>query len=143
MKSTSHDHQSATLQNKTTECEKLTELLIDYTKSNGIPDDITNDLRLVTEEIFVNIINYAYESNDIQPITIDFSSNTDSISVTFTDTGIAFNPITDCDKYIEKDDHCEGGMGIHLIMSLSDHQEYSRIDQRNVFTVTKYYTKQQ
>lgn len=143
MKSKSQNHQSATLQNKTTECEKLAELLIDYTKSNGISDDITNDLRLIAEEIFVNIINYAYESNDMRSIAIDFSSNTDSISVTFTDTGIAFNPITDCDKDIEKDDHCEGGMGINLIMSLSDHQEYNRINQRNVFTVTKYYTEKQ
>jgi len=141
MNSKSQNCQSATLQNKIAECEKLVDLWTNYAKSNNIPDDIKNDLRLVTEEIFANIINYAHESDDIQSVDIEFSSDTDSISITFTDTGIAFNPIVDCNKDIEQDDHCEGGMGIHLIMSLTDHQEYNRINQHNVFTVTKYYTE--
>jgi len=141
MNSKSQNRQSATLQNKIAECEKLVDLWTNYAKSNNIPDDIKNDLRLVTEEIFANIINYAHESDDIQSVDIEFSSDTDSISITFTDTGIAFNPIVDCNKDIEQDDHCEGGMGIHLIMSLTDHQEYNRINQHNVFTVTKYYTE--
>ena len=141
MNSKSQNRQSATLQNKIAECEKLVDLWTSYAKSNNIPDDIKNDLRLVTEEIFANIINYAHKSDDIQSVDIEFSSGTDSISITFTDTGIAFNPIVDCNKDIEQDDHCEGGMGIHLIMSLTDHQEYNRINQRNVFTVTKYYTE--
>ena len=143
MNSKSQNRQSATLQNKMSECEKLVELLNSYAKSKDIPDDIKNDLRLVTEEIFVNIINYAYKSADTQSVDIEFNSNTESVSITFIDTGIAFNPITDCEKDIEKNDHCEGGMGIHLIMSLSDHQKYDRIGQRNVFTITKYYTKKQ
>lgn len=141
MNSKSQNRQSATLQNKMAECEKLVDLWTNYAKSNNIPDDIKNDLRLVTEEIFANIINYAHKSDDIQSVDIEFSSDTDSISITFTDTGIAFNPIVDCNKDIEQDDHCEGGMGIHLIMSLTDHQEYNRINQHNVFTVTKYYTE--
>ena len=141
MNSKSQNRQSVTLQNKIAECEKLVDLWTNYAKSNNIPDDIKNDLRLVTEEIFANIINYAHKSDDIQSVDIAFSSDTDSISITFTDTGIAFNPIVDCNKDIEQDDHCEGGMGIHLIMSLTDHQEYNRINQRNVFTVTKYYTE--
>jgi anti-sigma regulatory factor (Ser/Thr protein kinase) len=141
MNSKSQNRQSATLQNKIAECEKLVDLWTNYAKSNNIPDDIKNDLRLATEEIFANIINYAHKSDDIQSVDIEFSSNTDSISITFTDTGIAFNPIVNCNKDIEQDDHCEGGMGIHLIMSLTDHQEYNRINQHNVFTVTKYYTK--
>lgn len=141
MNSKSQNRQSATLQNKIAECEKLVDLWTNYAKSNNIPDDIKNDLRLVTEEIFANIINYAHKSDDIQSVDIEFSSDTDSISITFTDTGIAFNPVVDCNKDIEQDDHCEGGMGIHLIMSLTDHQEYNRINQHNVFTVTKYYTE--
>ena len=143
MNSKLQNRQSATLQNKMSECEKLVELLNSYAKSKDMPDDIKNDLRLVTEEIFVNIINYAYKSADTQSVDIEFNSNTESVSITFIDTGIAFNPITDCKKDIEKNDHCEGGMGIHLIMSLTDDQEYNRVDQRNVFTIIKYYTKKQ
>ncbi|MFV2005559.1 MAG: ATP-binding protein [Gammaproteobacteria bacterium] len=137
------NRQTITIQNRTTDCKKLFEFLLDYVDSNDISDDIFNDLKLIIEETFVNIASYAHEENETQTVTVELSSNTETISITFSDTGIAFNPITDCNKDIEKIDPCEGGMGIHIIKSLSDHLEYKRIKQRNVFTVTKHYTKQQ
>ena len=141
MKQKQTDNQSITLQNRKPDCEKLFAHLIDYFRTHAIPDSVHGDLRLIVEEIFINIASYAHPHGETKPVTIDFNSNTDSISITFTDSGIAFNPIHNCNKNIEQDDHCEGGMGIHLIMSLTDQQEYNRINQQNVFTVTKYYTK--
>ena len=135
------DSQSITLLSRKIDCEKLFDHLVEYIRTHGIPDDIHSDLRLIIEEIFINIASYAHTNGEEMPVIIDFNSNTDSISITFTDTGIAFDPINDCKKDIDQNDHCNGGMGIHLIMSLTDQQEYNRINQRNVFTVTKYYTK--
>jgi anti-sigma regulatory factor (Ser/Thr protein kinase) len=50
--------------------------------------------------------------------------------------------LTDCSSNLDTNDHCNGGMGIPLIKSLTDKQKYIRIDKRNVFTVTKHYTNQ-
>lgn len=133
--------QTFVVQNRTSECCDLAYMLAEFVKSNDIPDEISHDLRLVLEEAFVNIVNYAYPSDKDHNITIEFNNNADSISITFIDAGIAFNPLTDCHTDIETDDHCEGGMGIHIIKSLTDQQEYDRIERHNVFTVTKHYTK--
>lgn len=133
--------QTFVVQSRTSECAHLVELLAAFIKSNDIPDKINNDLRLVLEEAFVNIVDYAHPKDKDHSITVEFNNNADSISITFIDSGIAFNPLTDCGANIETDDHCEGGMGIHIIKSLIDEQKYDRIKQHNVFTVTKHYTK--
>ena len=133
--------QSISLQNKISEAGKLSDFLAGFVKTLKIPDEIYHDLRLVAEEAFVNIASYAYKEDDSQTVTIQLISTPDEISITFTDTGIAFNPLTDPAECDPADDHCEGGMGIQIITSLTEHQEYNRVGQSNVFTVTKHYTK--
>lgn len=133
--------QTFSVQNTASECSNLAELLAAFIKVNKIPGEISSDLRLALEEAFINIVDYAYPRDEDHCITIEFNNCADSISITFIDSGIAFDPLTDCDTNINTDDHCEGGMGIHLIKSLTDQQKYDRIKQHNVFTVTKHYTK--
>jgi serine/threonine-protein kinase RsbW len=137
-----HNTRSITLRNELADSSKLANFLSDYVKAYKIPDDVYNDLRLVLEEAFINITSYAYDKGGSQTITVDLNDTAGVISITFTDTGIAFDPLSHTTDNIETADHCEGGMGIHIIRSLTDHQQYHRVGQSNVFTVTKHYTKQ-
>lgn len=132
---------SITLRNELADSSKLADFLSDYVKTYKIPEDTYNDLRLVLEETFINIASYAFDKHDGQTITIDLNNTAGEIQITFTDAGIAFNPLSHIADNIETDDRCEGGMGIHIIRSLTDHQQYDRVGQSNVFTVTKHYTK--
>ena len=133
--------QSIKLQNKKEDSIKLADFLHSYAMAKKMPDSAYNDLRLVLEEVFVNIASYAYDRDDIQMITVDLNDIDYGVSITFTDTGVAFDPLSyTCDD-IESADHSEGGMGIHIIRSLTDQQQYHRDGQSNVFTVTKHYTK--
>ena len=134
------NRQRITLKNNTSECDRLSAFLTAFANENTIPAAIYNDLRLVLEEAFVNIISYAYSSGERHTVSIEISNTVNSVSISFIDDGIAFNPLLDCNNEIDADDLSEGGMGIHLIKSLTDQQDYNRIDQRNVFTVTKHYT---
>jgi anti-sigma regulatory factor (Ser/Thr protein kinase) len=134
--------QQLIINNSSTECETLSKALSSYINTQDIPDEILHDLRLVTEETFINIVNYAYPPEETHEVTIELSHSDNRINITFIDAGKAFNPLTDCTASIDTDDHCDGGMGIHLIKSLTDKQEYNRIEERNVFTVTKHYTNQ-
>jgi serine/threonine-protein kinase RsbW len=133
---------SIKLQNRLEDSIKLADFFSDYVKTYNIPDDVYNDLRLVLEEVFINITSYAYDIGDSQTITVNLNNTAGEISITFNDTGIAFDPLSHTTDNIETADHCEGGMGIHIIRSLTDHQQYHRVGQSNVFTVTKHYTKQ-
>lgn len=133
--------QTITLQHKTCDSRKLHDFLLEHVQLNNIPDETQHDLRLATEEIFCNIVNHADVTSQDKEITIEFSHDTQAIRITFIDTGKAFNPLCDHEGCIHDNDHSEGGMGVHLIKSLTDHQEYQRINQQNVFTVTKHYNR--
>ncbi len=137
------NRQVISVQNKTSESIKLSDFLAEFISANNIPDAIHNDLRLATEEAFVNIVNYAFSNKETQMISIAISCNNNAISITFIDQGFAFNPLLaagiNSSKSINTNDLCDGGMGIRIIKSLTDKQEYSRINQCNVFTVTKNY----
>ena len=132
--------QSISLRNRSSDSKMLSDLLTAYAKSFNISDESYNDLRLIVEEVFINITSYA-GMDDEQSIKIELDRTPTEINVTFTDSGIAFNPLTDATECQKTDGHCDGGMGIHIIKSLSDHLEYNRINQHNVFTITKHYTK--
>jgi anti-sigma regulatory factor (Ser/Thr protein kinase) len=132
--------QSIFLLNKPSDTGKLSNFLSTYAKSFNISGESYNDLRLIAEEVFINITSYARMDNE-QTIKIELSNTPTEINVTFTDSGIAFNPLTDATECKGTDDHCQGGMGIQIIKSLSDHLDYKRIEQHNVFTITKHYTK--
>ena len=135
------NRQSISLSSKSSDSARLTDFLTEFVKTLEISEEIYNDLRLVIEEAFINIASYAYAEKDSQAVMIEMSNTASEISITFTDTGIAFDPLTDPAECDPTDDHCEGGMGIQIIISLTDHQEYNRVGQSNVFTVTKHYTK--
>jgi anti-sigma regulatory factor (Ser/Thr protein kinase) len=130
------------IHNHSTESKVLFEVLSTYIRTQNIPDEILNDLRLVTEETFINIVSYAYPTEETHEVTVEFSHSNSCIDITFIDSGRAFNPLVDCTTSLDTDNNCDGGMGIHLIKSLTDQQEYNRIEERNVFTVTKHYTNQ-
>ena len=134
------NRQSISLRNKSSDSDKLSSFLAQYVESFNISEESYNDLRLTVEEIFINITSYAGMEVE-QVIRIEIDSTKTEINITFTDAGIAFNPLTDATECKETDDHCQGGMGIQIIKSLSDHLDYKRIEQHNVFTITKHYTK--
>ena len=134
--------QKTIINNTSTDSDLLTEFIHHYINTQNIPDIIFNDLRLAGEEIFINLVNYAYPPNETHKIAIEIYHSKNCVNLTFIDTGRVFNPLVDYTSSITTDDHCEGGMGIPLIISLTDNQQYHRIDERNIFTVTKYYTIQ-
>ena len=132
------------------DAEKVFICLSQYIQQHNISSHTQDDLRLALEETFINIVSYAYSDitntdtknsdKHTQEIKVEFSHTCDTINITFIDTGKAFNPLTDAEQFDENNEHIEGGMGIHLIKSLTDAQVYKRTKQTNVFTLTKHYT---
>ncbi len=130
---------SVVLKHRSSDSSKLHDFLSENIRLDIIPAETQHDLRLVIEEVFINIVNHADVTSQDNEIIIELSHTIQSVNITFKDTGKAFNPLCDHENCMHENDHSEGGMGVHLIKSLTDHQEYKRIDQQNVFTVTKHY----
>jgi anti-sigma regulatory factor (Ser/Thr protein kinase) len=99
--------------------------------------DMQDVIDVAVEEIFVNIANYAY-----QPYTGDvtmFISCGDKAEIRFEDNGKHYNPLEFADPNLETDIFSRevGGLGVYLVKKLVDSIEYSRIDDKNVLTITK------
>ena len=111
---------------------------------NEIKDINDNKLltkfNLVVEEIFVNIVSYAYEDNsNNNTVTISIKDNDDKTIITFIDSGKHFNPLIkdNPDISLSADERPVGGLGIYLVKKMMDNVEYEYKDNKNILTIEK------
>ena len=103
-----------------------------------------SQFNICVEEIVVNICDYAYDTkNDIKnsfSVKVLIDKNVDKLSISFIDSGKAFDPMSMKDVNILQgvDERHIGGFGIHITKNIVDILEYNREDNKNVFTITKY-----
>jgi len=99
-------------------------------------------LRLVCEEVLVNIINYAYQDFDrvgYIEIICNIYNQDKKIILKFIDEGIAFNILEyeDPDLTLPLSERKAGGLGIYIIKTIMDNIEYYRKDGKNILILTK------
>ena len=118
--------------------KKVTELLEPY----DINKSTLMNLKLIIEEIFSNICNYAYpqkDKDDLIKIKMDFCENILKIRMNFIDTGIQFNPpeVKNPKSPNTIDDAQIGGLGISIMKEYADDIQYEYINNKNILTITK------
>ena len=97
-------------------------------------------LDLIVEEIFVNIASYAYSPNTGSvKILIEAKEEPHTVSLTFIDSGVPYNPLekSDPDINLSVDDRQIGGLGIFLTKNLVDDISYKFVDGQNILQLTK------
>ncbi|MDO5581467.1 MAG: ATP-binding protein [Planctomycetia bacterium] len=99
-----------------------------------------NQLMICIEEIFVNIVHYAY-SGQTGSITVQcgFEEETNQFRLRFIDAGIPFNPLEakDPDISLPPEDRQIGGLGIFIVRKFMDRIDYQNIDGKNILTLAK------
>lgn len=96
-------------------------------------------LRLVLEELVVNVVNYAYGEGGDGPLDITVENRDDAIVITLTDQGVPFNPLEQeaPDTDLPPEDRPIGGLGIFLVREMMDNVSYRYEDGHNILTVGK------
>ena len=91
-------------------------------------------IRLVSEEIIVNILNYAY-------LTLCLWDEDGEITLEFIDGGIPFNPLdkADPDISLPLEQREIGGLGIFLVREMMDDVAYTYVNKENRLTIKKKY----
>lgn len=95
---------------------------------------------LAAEEIFVNIAHYAYAPNiGKAKISVELSEGADAVSITFTDSGVRYNPLEkgDPDITLNAEERSVGGLGIFMTKKTMDDMTYRYEDGKNILTMTK------
>lgn len=102
-------------------------------KSFGLDKTISNKIKLVTDEIYSNIVNYSGATR----AKISFCKTDKSIFLTFYDNGRPYNPLTaeTPDISVNVNDRKEGGMGIYIVKNIASRIDYSNKDGLNILTI--------
>ena len=129
------------LLNRLDELERLAAAMDQLGKDWGIPANYIMELNLAVEELFTNIVFYAYDDQEKHEIEILFEHpETGCVLITLSDDGKAFNPLENPtgDNLVKSLEEREiGGLGIHLVRKMVSHIEYKRLDGRNILLLTR------
>ena len=126
----------ASLQNVLT----ITEFINEELENAGCPLKARLQIDIAIDEIVSNIAKYAYEDSSGKiRVTIDLFSSPPGAEITFTDSGVPFDPmaVKDPDVTLSSADRDIGGLGIFMVKKTMDEVIYEYKDGCNILTVRK------
>ena len=120
--------------------EPVQDFIRDKLADYGCEKKTLGQIRLAVEEIFVNIISYAYRPEiGKAEIVCEVDDDPLSVTISFKDSGKQFDPLsrgevdTSGAMFLEK----PGGFGIHLVKNTMDNVQYEYKDGKNILKIQK------
>jgi anti-sigma regulatory factor (Ser/Thr protein kinase) len=135
----SDQHLTLALANSRSEIARLTQAVDDFARQTRMTDEDRHNVQLILDELVINVIKYAF--CDAQPHTIDVRLflHGHALTMVVSDDGREFDPTQapppDLDRPI--DERPIGGLGIHIVRTLSESITYQRAGGRNTITVVR------
>lgn len=102
-----------------------------------VPHDVVYACSLVLEEVFTNIVRYAYADAGAHDVRFAARLAETHVVLEFADDGRAFDPLAakPPDLRIPPEERPIGGLGIHLVRKLADEITYTREGALNRLSV--------
>lgn len=133
------ESQRIEIKNQLAEITKVVAVFEDFAAKHDFPKPTVMKINIVFDEILSNIISYAYRDSGVHLIEVKMELSGGRLTVTVSDYGLPFNPLTVAAPEMESslEDREIGGLGIHLARSLVDEVSYHRRIDKNVLTLVK------
>ena len=96
---------------------------------------------MAIDELLSNIAHYAYAPGTGEAtVRFAFDADTRTVSITFLDSGIPFDPLSQAapDINAPAQERAVGGLGIYLVKKTMDRVEYRYADGNNILTIQKH-----
>ncbi len=127
------------VRNDLEELARLSEFVQSFFEDHALPPDPVGDCELALEEVFVNIVRYAFPAGGAHWIDINANLLNDVVTIVIEDEGVAFNPLeaelVNLDLPLEERE--AGGLGLHLVKGVMDELEYAHVNGRNRMVMRK------
>ena len=104
------------------------------------PAKVAMKIAVCVEELFVNIVNYAYEDCQGEcSVTVQDINDSNGAKIIIKDEGVPFNPLEkeNPDTTLGADEREIGGLGIFMVKSIMDEIYYERSNDNNIIIMEK------
>ena len=131
---------SLCLESRLEELQRLEAAVEDLAEREQWPPALLYQVKLVLEEVIVNIVNYGYEERAGHKIDVHLISEPDTLTIKIADDSRAFDPLSQAprpDVAAPIEDRPIGGLGVYLVQTLMDEAHYRREKDRNHLTLIK------
>ena len=128
-----------TVETRLDELERLAASVEDFGRGDNWPPDLTFQVNLVLEELWLNVVNHGHEDG-VHEVEIDLTSEAKAITIEITDDGKPFDPLHDApipNVTGPLNDRAVGGLGIYLVRTIMDELRYRREEGRNHLILVK------
>ena len=131
------------LAGKRSEIPRLAEIVQKFGTDNQLSLDDIMRIRLVLDEIVVNIVAHGFEEAgdaDHHEIQIHLGlDDADVLTIRVTDDARAYDPrLAPAPRFdLPIEERRKGGLGVHIVKTIMDTIDYRRVDGHNVLTLTK------
>ena len=128
-----------TIETRLEELDRLSAAIEDFGRDNNWPPDLTFQVNLVLEELWLNVVNHGHDGG-FHEVEIELTSEAEALTIEITDDGKPFNPLNEApapDVTASLEDRSVGGLGLHLVRTLMDELRYRREGGRNHLTLVK------
>ena len=130
------DSLSIVLANDLADVPRAAERVEAFCRTRGIPGRTIHRFNLALDEVLTNVITYAFSDRLRHAIDVRIELRDGDLTATVSDDGDPFDPLSQPppDIHAPVEDRRIGGLGIHLLRSLTEAVEYRRADGRNRLT---------
>jgi len=129
---------SITLEASLKNLERINSFLHKWAKKASLSIHSENELLLAVEEVYVNIVKYAYPES-LGNVTIHCRIDEDGLVLKIKDEGVPFDPLQlpEPDLVSCLKERKVGGLGVFLIRRFVDKVRYEKQGKYNVLTLVK------
>lgn len=128
---------SLKIKTEVAELERIFAAVDELAVQNNWPGDFIFRINLVVEEVAMNCIKYCH-TEGMSDFEITMDPRDDVLTIEIIDAGRPFDPLTDApeaDTDSDIEDRAIGGLGIHLVRTMTDDMRYRREADQNHLTL--------
>lgn len=129
------------LANNLGEMKRISSALVEFLGEEGVPPSSVNRVRLVTEELLVNIIQYAFDDGAQHTVVLTLRTAPRQVSVITEDDGKPFDPREAPPPPLGRplEELGDGGYGVYLVKAMTTSLDYARDGGKNRVTAVVAY----
>ena len=128
------------------ELARIASVLEDVGARDNWPNDLLFKINLVLEEVGVNVMNHAFDDDEVHTFYVTLKSDPRAVTIEVSDSGRPFDPITETPEpniAAPIESRAVGGVGVLLVLTMMDEVTYRRAQGMNQLTIIKHRTDTQ